>query len=170
MARPKTKPKRKGPEWRAMVVAEALAGSTREVAKARGVAVRTLTRWIAATRDGGPLAARVQRKSLAIEADWAEDAKRAARHILAALETLIDRALAEEGPVAEKRIHEVAGALKIVGELGIAKQAFPAAQPAPVKDDKSGETSGQPGADREGAPAPEARVVPIRGLRSAAAE
>ena len=113
-------------QFRAEAVAEALASTTPAAAKARGVSERTLRRWIAESKTDSNMAADVRRKSELIERDWAEDAKRAMRTMLEGLETLVARAVDETrtGGVPEGRIHEVAGALKIVGELGVVKEMF----------------------------------------------
>jgi transposase-like protein len=174
MARGKKRTRKEhGPQFRAAAVAEALAGNSLDVARSRGVSDRTLRRWIVESKTSPEMAEDVQRKSAAIEADWAEDAKRVARKILGALETLIEQAVAEckGGAIPDKRIYEVAGALKIVGELGITKQVMPAA--APVVQPKVESHGEQSGTDRQGPSAPEAgggSVVPIRGVRRAAAE
>ena len=168
--------KEHGPQFRAAAVAEALAGNALDVARSRRISDRTLRRWIVESKTSPQMARDVQRKSAAIEADWAEDAKRVARKILGALETLIEQAVAEchGGPIPDKRIYEIAGALKIVGELGITKQVMPAPAAVPVAEPPKVESHGeQPGTDRQGPSAPEAgvgSVVPIRGVRRAAAE
>jgi hypothetical protein len=70
------------------------------------------------------MAASVQRKKSLIELDWAEKAKAAIGEMLEITVGQMRRAANEDGPVPPGRIHEMAGAIKVVGELGIAKEMF----------------------------------------------
>jgi transposase-like protein len=124
MAARKGKNKNHGPEFRAEAVAEALAGDPATVAKQRCISTRTLRRWVQQSKTSADMAASVQRKKSLIELDWAETAKAAMREMLRLMVETIRKAAIEDGPVPGGRIHEMAGAVKVVGELGIAKEMF----------------------------------------------
>jgi len=167
MARVKKHQPKRGPEFRAQVVAEAKASTIDDAARRHNVSRRSVQRWMKDARDDAEMAHVVARKTELIEQDWADTAKAAMRDLLGSLVETVKKAQAEDGPVPPGRIHEMAGAVKVVGELGVAKEMFGSAAGAtpavvvtdgrPTEDDRTNAASGEGAA-----------IVPIRprGLRS----
>lgn len=141
-----------GPEFRAQVVAEAKASTIDQAAKRNGVSRRSVFRWLKEASGDTEMARTVTRKTQLIERDWAETAKAAMRDLLGELVRVVKKAGGENGAVPDGRIHEIAGAVKIVGELGVAKEMFGRGRP--------NENDRPDAASTEGA-----AVVPLRGVK-----
>lgn len=101
----------------ATMLADADLTSDEVAAKRHGVSVRTLWRHRARLRQDPALAARVSEKRLALEADWAEERRTFLKAGLAKLNELVALAGVDQ-------IRDVAGALKIVGDLELVTNAL----------------------------------------------
>lgn len=110
------------PERAAAIVAEAMYVGDKAAAKRWHVSVRTVERYRARVAADATLAALVERKTKALETEWTQEAVAFLRTGLRKL-----RELAEDCKV--DQIRDVAGAIKIVGELQVVREALGGEQP-----------------------------------------
>lgn len=128
------------PERRAQIVAEALLGQPATIAKQYGISERTLQRWIKGAQADPALSAIVQKNKRAIHEDWAIASVGTLRRGLAALDTLFDSVLESAKKGYQKgMIHEVAGAVHLVGNLKVTRDALGSDGDEPAPDDSEGQ-------------------------------
>ena len=122
MAKPTTR------EQKARIGADAELFGVEEAAKRHSISERTVRRYRAMAAADPDLAREIrERKALVLkqeDLDWATTGRRFLRRSLAKLEELVQQAKAEPGS-----IREVAGAIKIVGELDVVRSALGGEQP-----------------------------------------
>ena len=100
-----------------MILAEAAVVGDGVAADRYGVSARTVWRYRARAQTDPKLAALVSKRLASLGEDWARESSAFLLGAIAKLSTLIDQATVEQ-------IHEVAGAIKIVGELVIMRDAI----------------------------------------------
>lgn len=106
----------------ARLVADALSVGKRQAATNWKVSVRTVERHLAASLADPATAQLVAKKLEATDAEWRDVAVKFLRRGIAKLGTLIDQAGTDQ-------IRDVAGAVKIVGELQVVREALGVDQP-----------------------------------------
>lgn len=113
-------------ERAATIVAETTAFTIPEVAQRNRVTGQTVRNYLKREQRDEAFAARCAKKRSALLAelerqkhDWADDAVRCLRRSFQKLEELIDQAKPDKGV-----IREIAGAVKIVGELQVVRTAL----------------------------------------------
>lgn len=122
MAKRKHSGRKLTPEQVAQLVADSLTVGTAAAAHAWKVSPRTVERYRAKVEAGGPLTASVAKKLEATNSEWRDVAVSFLRRGIAKLGTLIDQAGTDQ-------IRDVAGAVKIVGELQVVREALGVDQP-----------------------------------------
>lgn len=151
MARRRRPPKAIAPEELATILAYAALHSDKDACEKFGVSARTLQRYRADLRSGKhpSLAALVeQKKQLAIER--CED--RLQRVYERALDAL-EKRFAEEGLETRMTGRELVGAIHILGNQLVTRQALTGDEHQPVGNDREGPSAQAPGAGGQGAPA-----------------
>ena len=122
------------------VIVDALLLGDDQAAARHNVATRTVKRYRARMRTDAALAQVVSAKKARVEQDWTDARRRFLRRAIAKLEQLIDGAKPEQ-------IREVAGAIKIVGELDVVKGALGGNQPVAPPADPTPPPPGAPATD-----------------------
>lgn len=115
-----------------------------------GVSIRTLERWEAKSRSSVELAAIVERKKKAGRARWDREARDTMVELLAAIRRVLPNAT-----IADLRM--LAGGVKVVGELLVSRDIFPAARTDDGEHDSPSprnEAAPRPDAARSGDGAP----------------
>lgn len=109
----------------AEILVEATSCKDEEAAKRGGISVRTLRNYRARLACDPVLAALFRHKKSLVERDWADAAIKTLRSSLAVLNELVEASRPQPGEKpAAGTIREVAGAIHIVGNLGIAREAL----------------------------------------------
>ena len=106
----------------ARVLADAVTLGDEVAAKRHGISPRSVQRYRALAKSDDRLTGAVAAKKKAVDDDWRDSAVQFMRTSIAKLEELV----AAAGP---DQIREVAGAIKIVGELNVAKDVLGGEQP-----------------------------------------
>lgn len=109
-------------ERAAIILVDAFALGDATAAAKWKISKRTVERYRARMATDTQLSALVAEKKKAAEADWSASRVRFLRKAIAKLETLVDMATPEQ-------IREVAGAIKIVGELEVVSSTLDGEQP-----------------------------------------
>jgi len=98
----------------AAILAEAALGSDGQTAKRHGICRKTLCNWRKRLGTDEEFASEFSRKKALLEVNWGDEAVKALGRMIRKLDDLVQQA----GP---EKIHEVAGAVKIVGELEVVR-------------------------------------------------
>jgi hypothetical protein len=142
------------------LIAAQLTGDAKAAESAK-VTVRTLQNWRRKLASDPELVRAFAEKRAEVIASLDARFRAFLGSAVAKLEELVSEATVEH-------IHEVAGAIKIVGELTTTRAGLG------MVESEAGETSGgQPSPDRQGQATPQAPrgdVIPIRGVKTSAAE
>ena len=130
------------PERASEVLVDAILLGDGPAATRHNVSLRSIQRYRVRARSDAALAELVASKKAKVEQDWTDARRRFLRRAIAKLEQLIDGAKPEQ-------IREVAGAIKIVGELDVVKGALGGNQPVAPPADPAPPPPGSPadGAD-----------------------
>ena len=126
-------------ERAAMILADASVMGDAAAAAKWDVSDKTVRNYRARASNNPDFAALYRKKQLSISSAWSEDAGRFLGKALAKLEKLVEQA---DDP---KYIHDVAGAIKVVGELRIAKEV--------LSEPESDPAGSEPPADQSASPA-----------------
>ena len=117
-------------ERAASILAEASLWTDTYAAKRWGVTARSISNWRKLTETDSDFSELFDRKKAAIDKAWGNEARAALRRMLRKLDDLVQ----EAGP---EQIREVAGAVKIVGELEVTRGAIQSdEQPGAVQQDR----------------------------------
>lgn len=145
MPRPRAKSATRDPDAMARVVTDASILGVESAAKKHRCCERTVERYKAAARNDPHMSALVAAKKKSIDDDWRNEAVSFLRSATGVLQRLCEDATQEQ-------IREVAGAIKIVGELTVAKDVLGAdgeqSRPDPARSTPEEDAEGP--AAREG--------------------
>jgi len=106
-------------ERAAQILAECVGAKPSAVAARYGITVQTLRNYRERASTDAAFAALVEKKRVLIETQWAEEAVKFLRSGLRKLDELVGKAELSPGV-----IREIAGAVKVVGELQIVRSAL----------------------------------------------
>lgn len=115
-------PRAYNPERISMVLADAQIRGDEAAAKLHDVSIRTVVRYRKQLETDQDLARHVAKRMGVLDEDWGEAAREFLREAIAKLKEMVKTAPADQ-------IRDVTGAVKIVGELQIVREAIHGQQP-----------------------------------------
>jgi hypothetical protein len=123
----------------ALILAEATLSTDAQVVKRHGICRRSLSNYRARLSSDPALSRLFSAKKNLLETNWSHDTARALGRMIRKLESLVDNA-------GKDQIREVAGAIKIVGELELARGMIGSGkQPGTTPTDAEAPTPPRPG-------------------------